>query len=132
LGLIIDDTLSWKQYRDQVVSKICTACCTIWNIKSLLSKDTQRIIYCAHIHSVFSYGIIFGGNSSYSNKVFVLQKKIIRIVMDTRTRDSCRELFKDMKILLMYSKYIYSLILYTVNNKHLYNTNKEIHKYRTR
>jgi len=52
--------------------------------------------------------------------------------MDTRTRDSCRELFKDMKILLMYSKYIYSLILYTVNNKHLYNTNKEIHKYRTR
>ena len=51
--------------------------------------------------------------------------------MDTRTRDSCRELFKDMKILLMYSQYIYSLILYTVNNKHLYNTNKEIHKHRS-
>jgi len=37
-----------------------------------------------------------------------------------------------MKTLLMYSKYIYSLVLYTVNNKHLYNTNKEINKYRTR
>ena len=32
----------------------------------------------------------------------------------------------------MYSQYIYSLILYTVNNKHLHNINIEIHKYRTR
>ena len=52
--------------------------------------------------------------------------------MDTRTRELCRELFKHMKILPMYSQHIYSLILYTVNNKHLYNTNNEIHKYRTR
>jgi len=37
----------------------------------------------------------------------------------------------DIKVLLMYSQYIYSLILYTVHNKHLYNTNKEINKYRT-
>jgi cobalamin biosynthesis Co2+ chelatase CbiK len=52
--------------------------------------------------------------------------------MDTRTRVSCREVFKVMKILPMYSQYIYSFILYTVSNKHLYNTNNEIHKYRTR
>ena len=33
----------------------------------------------------------------------------------------------------LYSQYIYSLILYTVNNKYLLNTNNdEIHKYRTR
>ena len=33
LGLIIDDTLSWKQHIDQVV-KMCTASCVIQNIKS--------------------------------------------------------------------------------------------------
>jgi len=32
----------------------------------------------------------------------------------------------------LYSQYIHSLILYTVNNKYLFNTNNEIHKYRTR
>jgi len=42
------------------------------------------------------------------------------------------ELFKDTKILPMYSQYISSLILHTANNRHLYNTNKEFHKYRTR
>ena len=32
----------------------------------------------------------------------------------------------------LYSQYIYSLVLYTVNNKHLFDTNNEIHKYKTR
>jgi len=32
----------------------------------------------------------------------------------------------------LYSQYIYSLVLYTINNKHLFDTNKEIHKYETR
>jgi len=52
--------------------------------------------------------------------------------MNTRTRDSFGELFKDVTILLMYSQYTYSLILYTVNIEHLYNTYNAIHKYRTR
>jgi len=37
-----------------------------------------------------------------------------------------------MEIMTLYSQYIYSLILYTVNNKYLFNTNNEIHNYRTR
>jgi hypothetical protein len=40
--------------------------------------------------------------------------------------DSCREVFKNMEIMILYSQYIYSLILYTVNNKYLFSTNNEI------
>ena len=29
LGLTIDDTVSWIQHTDQVVSKMCAACCDI-------------------------------------------------------------------------------------------------------
>lgn len=32
----------------------------------------------------------------------------------------------------MYAQYIYSVIMHTINNKHLYKPNKEIHKYETR
>ena len=83
------------------------------------------------MHSIISYGIIFWGSFSYANKVFILQKKIIRIITNTRPRDSCREVFKSMEILTLYSQYIYSLVLYTINNKHLFDTN-EIHKCKTR
>jgi len=34
--------------------------------------------------------------------------------------------------MMLYSQYIYSLVLYTINNKHLLYTNNEIHKYKTR
>ena len=40
LGLIIDDTSTWKQHIDQVESKMCIACYAIQNIKSLVSQDT--------------------------------------------------------------------------------------------
>jgi len=132
LGLIIDGTLSWKQHVEQVVNKMCTACYALRNIKHIVPLDTLRVIYFAHIHSIISYDIIFWGSSSYADKVFILQKKIIRIITNTRPRDSCREVFKNMEIMTLYSQYIYSLILYTVNNKHLFNTNNEIHKYKIR
>jgi hypothetical protein len=132
LGLTIDDTLSWKQHIEQVVNKMCTACYALRNIKHIVSVDTLRVIYFAHIHSIISCGIIFWGSSSYANKVFILQKKIIRIITNTKPRDSCREVFKSMEIMTLYSQYIYSLILYTVNNKHLFETNNEIRKYKTR
>jgi len=72
LGLTIDDTVSWIQHTDQVVSKMCAACCDIWNIKSLVSQDTLIICF-THIHSILSYDIILGCNSSYSNKVLCLK-----------------------------------------------------------
>jgi hypothetical protein len=121
LGLIIDDTLSWKQHIEQVVNKMCSACYVLRTIKHILPHDTLRVIYFAHIHSIIRYGIIFWGNSSYAKKVFILQKNIIRIITDTRPRDSCRKVFKNVEIIMLYSQYIYSLILYTVNNKHLFN-----------
>jgi hypothetical protein len=130
LGLIIDDTLSWKQHIEQVVNKMSSACYVLRTMKHILPHDTLRVIYFAHIHSIIKYGIIFWGSSSYAQKVFILQNKIIRIITNTRPRDSWRKVFKNVEI-MTYSQYIYSLIRHTVNNKHLFNTNNEIHNYKT-
>ena len=119
LGLTIDDTLSWKQHIEQVLNKMCTACYALRNIKHIVTIDMLRVIYFTHIHSIISYGIIFWGSSSYANKVFIRQKKIIGIITNTRPRDSCREVFKSMEILTLYSQHIYSLVLYTIINTSL-------------
>ena len=125
LGLISDDTLSWKQHIEHLVNKMCTACYALRNIKHAVPVDTLRVIYFTHIHSIVSYSLIFWGSSSYANKVFILQKKIIRIITNTKPRDSCKEVFKNMEIMMLYSQYIYSLILYTLNNKHLFSNTAE-------
>jgi len=36
-----------------------------------------------------------------------------------------------MEIMTLYSQYVYTLVLHTINNKHLFDTNNEIHKYKT-
>jgi hypothetical protein len=80
-----------------------------------------------------SYGIIFGGNQRYSEKIFKIQKRVIRIITNSRMRDSHRELFQRLEILPLYSQYIFSPSIFVIKNKHLYNTNpKQIHSVHTR
>jgi len=67
-----------------------------------MSTETLRMVYFAYVHSVMSYGIIFGGNQPYSEKIFKIQKRVIRIITNSRMRDSCRELFQTLEILPPY------------------------------
>ena len=107
-----------------------TACFVIQTIQAIMSLETLRMVYFAYIHSIISYGIIFGGNQPYSDKIFKIQKRVIRIITSSTPRDSCRELFKNLEILPLYSQYIYSI--YVVKNKHLFHTNNQTHCIHTR
>jgi hypothetical protein len=46
--------------------------------------------------------------------------------------DSCTELFNTMEILPFHSQYIFSLLLYVVNNQHIFTKNLEVHNHDTR
>jgi hypothetical protein len=82
-----------------------------------MSQDSLRTIYFSYLHSLLSYDIIFWGNSSsYSNNIFKMQKRIIRIIMGARNRESCRELLKKLHILSLKSHYVFSLLLFIAKN----------------
>jgi hypothetical protein len=78
-----------------------------------------------------SYGIIFWGNSTHSHLVLKLQKRVLRLIMGIGKRDSCREIFKELRILPFYCQYIYS-ILFVIKNKEIFPANSEIHSICTR
>jgi hypothetical protein len=62
--------------------------------------------------------------------IFKLQKRMIRILMEARPRDSCRKFFnilKILKILPLASQYILSLALFMVTNKSLFKYNSDIY-----
>ena len=96
------------------------------------SEDSLKIIYYWYVHSIIIYDIIFWGNSPHSTDVFKIQKWIIRIMTKTKSRDSCRQLFKRLEILPLQSQYIFSILLFVVKNKDLYTTNQETHNITTR
>jgi len=132
LGLIIDDSLTWKAHTNQMMSKLNTVCFVIRIIQAMMSQETLRMVFFAYVHSVMNYGIIFWGNQTHSGKIFRIQKRVIRIITNSRARNSCRELFKKLEILSLYSQYIFSLSVFVIKNKHLFSTNYQIHSVHTR
>ena len=47
-------------------------------------------------------------------------------------REYCRELLKELKILILSSQYIYSLLLFVVNNRDYFVSNSVYHNINTR
>jgi hypothetical protein len=83
------------------------------------------------MYSSLSYSIICWGSSSNDSKLFILEKRINRMITNTGVRESCREAFKNMEI-ITYSQYIFSLSLFAVKNLHLFTSNNKIHTYTIR
>jgi len=132
LGLNIDTTLTWKHHIDELISRLNKACYAIRSIKPFMSLEVLRSTYFSYAHSIISYGIIFWGNSSYSDDIFKIQKRIIRIIMNSRRNASCRQLFTDLNILPFQSLYIYSILLFVTKNKDKFLSNSQVHKINTR
>ena len=107
LWLMIDSTLSWKDHITGLTSKLNKACYATRAIKPFMSLEVMKMIYYSYVHSVISYGIIFWGNSQFSDSIFKIQKRIIRVITNTGRQDSCRELYKKLQILPLPSQYTY-------------------------
>jgi hypothetical protein len=99
LGLAIEETLSWKCHINQTLLRLSSACYAIKVITPLMLEDILKMIYHSYVHSIMTNCIIFCRNSPHSTNIFKIQKQIIRIMTKSRSRDSCRQLFKRLEIL---------------------------------
>jgi hypothetical protein len=101
-------------------------------IVPLMRIDTLKLVYYAYFHSVLSYGIIFWGNATNNNKIFIIQKKIIRIMAGVKSTASCRTLFQKFNILPLASEYIFCLLSFKVKNFDKFQRNTDVHSLNTR
>jgi hypothetical protein len=132
LGLNIKNTLSWKTHIDKILPKLSSACFAMWAVKPFMSPQMLKANYYSHFYSLISYSVIFWGHTAPSTRVFRLKKRIIRIMMGSKSKDSCRKLFISLEILPLPSLYIFSLLRFVIKNKYLFTTNNETHNYGTR
>ena len=117
LGLLIDNKLRWKAYGNELATKLNKVCYAIRVIKSSVSSKSLNSIYHSYFHSVLRYGILFWGNSPICRDSFRIQKRAIRIITSKGRRESCRELFKELKILTLPSQYIHSVLVFVMENR---------------
>lgn len=107
LGLTTDTSLPWK-YIKELESKLNKACYTIRLIKPFLCLGVKESFFF-YVHSIFSYGKTFWGNSSYSKIIFKIQKRIPSVIMSYGRRDSLCELFRHLNILPLQSQHTFCL-----------------------
>jgi hypothetical protein len=125
-GLQIDKNLNWKKHIEYIIPK---PSCMLRHEDShipLMTIDTLKLAYFTYFNSVLSYGLIFWGNSRDSNKVFCIQKKIIRIMAGVKSRVSCRKLFRPLA-----SEFILCLLLFVVENLDKFQRNTDVHNLNT-
>jgi hypothetical protein len=132
LGLLIDETMSWKSHITHLSKWLGSACYALTAITPGLLTDILKMAYYANVHSLMSYCIIFWGNPSHSIEIFRIQKRVICIITTSSNMASCRKLFKQLEILPLQSQYILSTLLFVIKNKNLYATNQNIHTINTR
>jgi hypothetical protein len=106
LGLSLDNHPSWKHYVDYLLTKLINLCFMMRKLIHVLSAGTLMLTYFAYFQSVVKYGIIFWGCSANIDKVFLLLKMIIRIMVGMGPRGSCRRGFRKLNILTVPCLYI--------------------------
>jgi hypothetical protein len=69
-----------------------------------------RSIYHSKSELLVRYGIIFWGAGNESIPIFKLQKRVIQSMCGAGTGTFCRQLFKDCKILMVTSLYVFEVL----------------------
>jgi len=132
LGLELDKNVNWKNHTQKFLPKLSSACYLIRRMYSYCNLNTLMMIYFAYFHSVMEYGIIFWGVSVDSKRIFLQQKRVLRIMMGSSPRATCRMLFCKLKILTLTSQYILSLMGFLSSNLNLFTFNSSVHNITTR
>lgn len=120
LGFTIDQNLNWKSHIQVLCDKLSSAVYALRKLRPLVSTDVLRQTYFAYFHSLIAYGTILWANSTDANRVFIVQKRAVRILSGTKPRNTCRSHFAKHGILTVFSQYIYDVVLYVRQNVSLF------------
>lgn len=128
LGIELDTHLNWKSHIQKLLNKMSSFIYALQHLKRVTDFRTALTAYYAYAYSRLCYGVIFWGNSCDVDKVFILQKKCIRILTNIDQMESCRPFFIKHKILTVTSIYILEACKFVKKHPILYSPEKKIRR----
>ena len=143
VGVTVDQKLSWRNHIDNICKIISRNIGIIYKVKTCLPLNSLIMLYSSMILPYLNYGLLVWGNTHQTllDKVFLLQKKIIRIICNSPFHSHTDALFFDNKILKVKDLYFFQLgqFMYNYNNnmlpsvfQEMFFKNSSVHNYPTR
>ena len=116
LGLLLDNKLRFGSHIRVVSSKVAKLIGIFYKLKDILPEKSLVNLYYTFVYPYFLYcNIVWGSTSAiHLNKLFLLQKKIVRITTNSSYFEHSSPLFYQTKILNIYDlhKYMLSIFMY--------------------
>ena len=143
LGIIIDEKVSWKNHCQSVHMSISRNLGVLRKLKQVLPPQGLLSLYNTLILPHLQYGVLAWGNTyqTYLNKIYIIQKKALRLINNSGYRSHTRPLFFKFKCLTVFNIYKYHLgvLMYKFDRQilpaaiqNMFTLNSSIHNYNTR
>lgn len=132
LGINMDSNLRWSQHIEMLCKKLSKSYYAINQLKYCLPIRSVIDIYYSLCYSHISYNILLWGLSSDVNRVFIIQKRILRNIFGLDPRSSCRPIFVAWDLLTVPCIYIFKSLLYVRENLSKFTKLSSLHGYGTR
>ena len=142
LGVIIDDKLSWKDHILYISGKLARGTGVLLKVRRYLMKETLISLYYSFVYPYLIYcNHVWGlACKTHMNTLFLLQKRIIRIIAGVNRGSHTDPIFKELKLLQCndINTYLIGLLMHRIYNGDItllqsyLKKNKEVHQYGTR
>ena len=101
LGLYIDSNLSWKDHIDYVCKKVKRSISVLSKLRHFVTTTVLKTLYYSLVYPFLIYGITVWGNTYQTtlNPLYLLQKKVVRIITFENFDAPSSPVFKCLSIL---------------------------------
>jgi hypothetical protein len=122
LGVTVDQHIKWDIHIQNLCLKLKYLISIFYKINQLKDLNIIRTIYYAFAHSLLNYNIEVWGAAydTHFNKLFIIQKHIIRAALGRPRLYPSRLIFEEIKLPTLRQTYVTNLILFINKNRHLF------------
>ncbi len=143
LGVCTDENLRWKSHISHVCKKISKSIGIIFRSRFYLSNKTKISLYYTLIYPYLTYcnTVLSSTYKTNLNRIFLLQKRIVRILTNSEFRAHTAPLFRELKLLDIYNlnPFYIAKFMFSYHNhllppsfQNLFVASHQIHSYNTR
>ena len=107
LGINLDSELSFENHHRILYNKLLKTIFIVRKLSTFVPRCNLRDLYFAYFHSNYIYGLIVWGNicrKPLLDTIYVLQKRLVRIICGKSYLDHSMPLFKKTEILTIYDQ----------------------------
>ena len=124
LGIIIDNRLTWKPHLENIINKISKFTGIFYRIKNCCNVDCLILMYYSLVYPNLMYcSALWGGAyKTYIDKLFVSQKKLIRVITDSNRYDHTAPLFLKHNLLKVHDIISYQTLVFVYKALKIYET----------